>query len=268
MGMGIFFQELPPWTSFWALKPLKATKMLGFIQSLGVQKHTRPSAGVVSLPETNSEFTPESRPGLKKETIVFQPSIFRCELFVFGGCRSSIFVVEGICCPKVWLSLQSIFQIPTVAPYVNFWGAGPYWIGDIYIVDLVVTKRKLQHLGASHSKFAANTPILLTEGILNHLGCIKPVSWDKLPTSTGDRRISEPSTVASKNLGVYNLYIYIYMGVGLSNMTIPYKTNNNQSCQVLQVVALFGPFLWPFFNGLLVTSIWGINQRVTLKLVV
>ena len=32
---------------------------------------------VISLPETNSEFTPENRPS-QKETIVFQPSISRC----------------------------------------------------------------------------------------------------------------------------------------------------------------------------------------------
>ena len=32
-----------------------------------------------SLPETNSKFAPENRPGPEKETIVFQPSIFRGE---------------------------------------------------------------------------------------------------------------------------------------------------------------------------------------------
>ena len=33
--------------------------------------------------------------------------------------------------------------------------------------------------------------ILLMEEILHHLGFIKPCKlWDKLPTSTGDRRIS------------------------------------------------------------------------------
>ena len=33
--------------------------------------------------------------------------------------------------------------------------------------------------------------ILLMEEILHHLGCMKPYKqWDKLPTSTGDRRIS------------------------------------------------------------------------------
>ena len=36
--------------------------------------------------------------------------------------------------------------------------------------------------------------------IRHHLGCIKPCkSWDKLPTSTGDRRISEPSTVSFRH---------------------------------------------------------------------
>ena len=34
------------------------------------------------------------------------------------------------------------------------------------------------------------------EEILHHMGCITPgKEWNKLPTSTGDRRISEPSTV-------------------------------------------------------------------------
>ena len=33
-------------------------------------------------------------------------------------------------------------------------------------------------------------PILLLEEILHYLGCVKPCKqWDKLPTSTGDRRI-------------------------------------------------------------------------------
>ena len=41
-----------------------------------------------------------------------------------------------------------------------------------------------------------NTEIQYMEEILHHLGCIKPCKyWDKLPSSTGDRRISEPSTV-------------------------------------------------------------------------
>ena len=39
--------------------------------------------------------------------------------------------------------------------------------------------------------------------ILHHLGYIKPrKSWDKLPTSTGDRRISEPSTVRTAEAAI------------------------------------------------------------------
>ena len=37
---------------------------------------------IYTLPETNI-FAPENRPS-QKETIVFQPSIFRCELLVSG----------------------------------------------------------------------------------------------------------------------------------------------------------------------------------------
>ena len=38
--------------------------------------------------------------------------------------------------------------------------------------------------------------VLMEEIPNNHLDFIKPCrKWDKLPTSTGDRRISEPSTV-------------------------------------------------------------------------
>ena len=33
------------------------------------------------------------------------------------------------------------------------------------------------------------------EEILHHRDVKNPVNWDKLPTSTGDPRISEPSTV-------------------------------------------------------------------------
>ena len=37
---------------------------------------------------------------------------------------------------------------------------------------------------------------LLMEEILHHLPCVKPSKWwDKLPTSAGERQISEPSTV-------------------------------------------------------------------------
>ena len=39
--------------------------------------------------------------------------------------------------------------------------------------------------------------VLVEEIPNNHLEFIKPCRyWDKLPTSTGDRRISEPSTVS------------------------------------------------------------------------
>ena len=39
------------------------------------------SGSEITLPETNSKFAPENKPSLK-ETIVFQPSIFRGELLV------------------------------------------------------------------------------------------------------------------------------------------------------------------------------------------
>ena len=42
-----------------------------------------------TLPETNSEFTPEKDGGPQKESIVFQPSIFRGELLVSGRGSSS-----------------------------------------------------------------------------------------------------------------------------------------------------------------------------------
>ena len=37
-----------------------------------------------TLPETNSKFAPENRPSQKERKLVFQPSIFRCELLVSG----------------------------------------------------------------------------------------------------------------------------------------------------------------------------------------
>ena len=45
-----------------------------------------------TLPETNGEFTPENRPS-QKEMIVFQPSIFRCELLVSGSVFIDSFIV-------------------------------------------------------------------------------------------------------------------------------------------------------------------------------
>ena len=41
-----------------------------------------------SLPETNSKFAPENRPGPNRK-VVFQPSIFRGELLVSGRVSSS-----------------------------------------------------------------------------------------------------------------------------------------------------------------------------------
>ncbi len=58
-----------------------------------------------------------------------------------------------------------------------------------------------QQLSLSDSTLYAQ--LLLMEEILHHLGCIKPCKqWDRLPTSTGDRRISEPSTVFPKELNL------------------------------------------------------------------
>ena len=49
------------------------------------------------------------------------------------------------------------------------------------------------------------------EEILHHLGCIKPYKqWDKLPTSTGERRISEPSTLGN----IWKNICYFIIGDG------------------------------------------------------
>ena len=46
-------------------------------------------------------------------------------------------------------------------------------------------------------KHKIHTPTVGGTNPANHLRCIKPrKEWDKLPTSTGDRRISEASTVS------------------------------------------------------------------------
>ena len=56
--------------------------------------------GMVTLPRTNSEFTPENRPGPKGKGIIFQPSIFRGELVSFReGIRESFLLL-----PFVWES--------------------------------------------------------------------------------------------------------------------------------------------------------------------
>ena len=53
---------------------------------------------LVTLPETNSEFTPENRVS-QKERIVFQPSIFRCKLagFVSGRVVLNLHLVAIFC---------------------------------------------------------------------------------------------------------------------------------------------------------------------------
>ena len=66
--------------------------------------------------------------------------------------------------------------------------------------------------------FYGNQPTLVghtvDEKILHHLTCMKPYKqWDKLPTSTGDRRISEPSTVV-------NVLCVEYVFYGFTKSTI------------------------------------------------
>ena len=75
--------------------------MLGFIQNLGVTKHTRPSAGVVSLPETNSEFTPESRPGLKRKPSYSNHPFSGASCLFLGGVGVLYFLLRGFVVPKV-----------------------------------------------------------------------------------------------------------------------------------------------------------------------
>jgi len=47
--------------------------------------------------------------------------------------------------------------------------------------------------------------------ILHHQQCINPSNWDKLPTSTGECRISEPSTVCGIHCFVRILEIREYI---------------------------------------------------------
>ena len=55
----------------------------------------------------------------------------------------------------------------------------------------------------------------------HHLGCIKPCKyWDKLPTSTGDRRISEPST------GYLDTLIFFKVGIWRLSIHPPVENMN------------------------------------------
>ncbi len=51
---------------------------------VGTWKRRQESYFFYTLPETNSKFAPENKPGPKKERILFQPSIFRLDLLVSG----------------------------------------------------------------------------------------------------------------------------------------------------------------------------------------
>ena len=58
------------------------------IDDLGVQLFLE--TPIFTLPETNSEFTPENRGHPKKETHLNQPQCFRCKLLVSGRVASGI----------------------------------------------------------------------------------------------------------------------------------------------------------------------------------
>ena len=171
MGMGIFFQELPPWTSFWALKPLKATKMRGFIQSLGVKETHTPKRGCRFTPWNEaSEFTPESRPDLKRKRSYSNHPFSGANCLFFGGVGVLYFLLRGFVVPKVdWAYnlFSKLLRLPRpqlALPRQFFGGVSLLNRGHINInpvnltVPLVVTKRKLQQPGAPHCKFAASTP--------------------------------------------------------------------------------------------------------------
>ena len=82
---------------------------------------------------------------------------------------------------------------------LNMRGSTPLHLGYPYMYIHKITCNIIQHVPSLISLFVANSnmcAILLMEEILHHLGCLKSCKhWDNLPTSTGDRRISEPSTV-------------------------------------------------------------------------
>ena len=64
----------------------------------------------------------------------------------------------------------------------------------------------------------------------NHLGCIKPCKQtDTLPTSTGDRRISEPSTVS--------------LSIGAPQVGSTYQRFNVKTADLMHLFLLRGPQL-------------------------
>jgi len=76
-----------------------------------------------------------------------------------------------------------------------------------------------------------SSKLLLMEEIPNnHLGCIKPCKQtDTLPTSTGDRRISEPSTVS--------------LSIGAPQVGSTYQRFNVNTADLMHLFLLRGPQL-------------------------
>ena len=75
-----------------------------------------------TLPETNSKFAPENRPVYPKKetTVVFQPSIFRCENVSFREATSSFMLVFSTIGMLIFLeSSQTLNQIFPLRPYVH-----------------------------------------------------------------------------------------------------------------------------------------------------
>ena len=71
--------------------------------------------------------------------------------------------------------------------------------GMIRIFHRFVTLKITTDVSATHHQPRLHDPILLMEEILHHLGwCYNPVNNGISTISTGDRRISEPSTVAAR----------------------------------------------------------------------
>ena len=89
--------------------------------------------------------------------------------------------------PKILAELQKMQRNKYIK--LNVWLLHVSFFRTYQCVSAVVLKRSPRKPSHKYCWWIRNPA--------NHLGCAKPgKSWHKLPTSTGDRRISEPSTVS------------------------------------------------------------------------
>ena len=120
----------------------------------------------------------------------------------FGG-KTPLFSETSIFCRQVSITCSFSIQLPTSVASSFFQKMGEYWQGHYMTPTQTMQHYTREILQIYHTNAACliSSQILPYKLLMEEIRltttptCMKPCKWDKLPYSTGDRRISEPSTV-------------------------------------------------------------------------